>query len=406
MSILRYDPAHRSEPARTGRSRRSPRAWPREDAGERTGTAEPSGDGRRARPGPGLSVVVPARDEADAIGSLVEEVARTLRPLCDGRVAGSSAGDRWMAHEETEVCQSDPAGPVRSGLSSRGTEPVPSGRGTGLPPARDRFGLADGAGPECLLLSHVSRPTEWRSGIGARQLGGFEIIVVDDGSTDGTPGILEELAADYPELRVILLRPGVGQSSATVAGIRAARGEWIATLDADLQNDPADLVRLWEALPGYDVALGWREVRHDTWSRRAISQWANRVRNAVLGQSIRDTGCSVRIFRREMALRLPAFRGVHRFLGPLLLREGCRLVQVPVGHRPRPHGRSHYNIWNRSIQVVVDLIGVAWLLRRPIEFRVAEAWDAAAPASSGMAHGVEPVGAGMSSWSRRRAAEG
>lgn len=330
MSTLRYDPAHRPGPARTGRSRRSPRAWPREGAGagERTGTAEPGGDGRRGGPGPVLSVVVPARDEADAIGSLVEEVARALRPLCDGRIVGA-----------------------------------------GLP-----------------------------------RLGGFEVIVVDDGSTDGTPGILEGLAADYPELRVILLRPGVGQSSATVAGIRAARGEWIATLDADLQNDPADLVRLWEALPGHDVALGWRAVRHDTWSRRVISRWANRVRNAVLGQSIRDTGCSVRIFRREMALRLPAFRGVHRFLGPLLLREGCRLVHVPVGHRPRPHGRSHYNIWNRSIQVVVDLIGVAWLLRRPIEFRVARAWDAAG--TFGLSDGVEPVGAGVSSWSRSQAVEG
>ena len=90
----------------------------------------------------------------------------------------------------------------------------------------------------------------------------------------------------------------------------------------------------------------------------------------VLGQSIRDTGCSVRIFPREVALRLPVFRGVHRFFGPLLLREGCRLVQVPVGHRPRPHGRSHYNLWNRSLQVVVDLLGVAWLLRRPLRYRV------------------------------------
>ena len=182
-------------------------------------------------------------------------------------------------------------------------------------------------------------------------------------STDRTTEVLRALALDYPELRGLVLGAGVGQSSATFAGIRAARGDWIATLDADLQNDPADLVRLWEALPGHDAVLGWRVKRHDVWSRRVISRWANRVRNGLLGQSIRDTGCSVRIFPREVALRLPAFRGVHRFFGPLLLREGCRLVQVPVGHRPRPHGRSHYNLWNRSIQVVVDLLGVAWLLR-------------------------------------------
>src|SRR5262249_38204633 len=188
---------------------------------------------------------------------------------------------------------------------------------------------------------------------------------------------VEGLAAGYPGRGAIVRAEGVGQSSATMAGIRAARGGWIATLDADLQNAPADLVRLWEALPGHGVALGWRVDRRDDWSRRVISRWANRVRNAVLGQSIRDTGCSVRIFPREGALRLPAFRGVHRFLGPLLLREGCRLVPVPVRHRPRPHGRSHYHLWNRSLQVVVDLIGVAWLLRRPLEYRVLRTWDAA-----------------------------
>jgi hypothetical protein len=104
----------------------------------------------------------------------------------------------------------------------------------------------------------------------------------------------------------------------------------------------------------------------------------------------------VRIFPREAALRLPAFRGVHRFLGPLLLREGCRLVQVPVGHRPRPHGRSHYNLWNRSLQVVVDLIGVAWLLRRPLAYRVLRAWDTAEMAGAaltGAAGGTDRPGA-------------
>ncbi|MHC5542679.1 glycosyltransferase family protein, partial [Singulisphaera rosea] len=136
-------------------------------------------------------------------------------------------------------------------------------------------------------------------------------------------------------------------------------------------NNPADLTILWDALPGHDAALGWRTKREDVWSKRVISRWANRVRNAVLGQSIRDTGCSVRIFSREMAVRLPMFHGSHRFLGPLLLREGCQIVQVPVIHRPRPHGISHYNIWNRSLRVIVDLLGVAWLMRRPVRYRVA-----------------------------------
>src|SRR5262249_45949292 len=120
------------------------------------------------------------------------------------------------------------------------------------------------------------------------------------------------------------------------------------------------------------------------------------VRNAVLGQSIRDTGCSVRIFPRAVALRLPAFRGVHRFFGPLLMREGCRLVQVPVNHRPRRHGRSHYNLWNRSLHVVVDLLGVAWLLRRPLRYQVARVWDAWGTTLEGAQDGATPALAGRS----------
>jgi glycosyltransferase involved in cell wall biosynthesis len=292
---------------------------------------------------PFLSVVVPARNEAEGLPQLVAEIAAALRPLRDGGARPGRSRERQRAVG-----------------AAAGAPPLPDGRGS------------------------------------VRRLAGFEVIIVDDGSTDRTPEVLRGLAADYPELRGVVLAGGVGQSSATVAGIRAARGDWIATLDADLQNDPADLVRLWEALPGHDVALGWRGDRCDVWSRRVVSRWANRVRNAVLGQSIRDTGCSVRIFPREAALRLPAFRGVHRFLGPLLLREGCRLVQVPVGHRPRPHGRSHYNLWNRSLQVIIDLLGVAWLLRRPLAYRVLRAWDAAemvGTARAGEAGGTDRPGA-------------
>jgi dolichol-phosphate mannosyltransferase len=210
-----------------------------------------------------------------------------------------------------------------------------------------------------------------RPGARGARLGGFEVVVVDDGSTDETPAVLRWLTAETPELRPIRLAANVGQSAATAAGFRAARGDWVATLDADLQNDPADLAALWYALPGHDAALGWRVKRQDVWSKRLISRWANRVRNQVLGQSIRDTGCSVRIFPREMALRMPMFRGCHRFFGPLLLREGCDVVQAPVNHRPRPHGVSHYNIWNRSVRVVVDLFGVAWLMRRDARYEVA-----------------------------------
>jgi dolichol-phosphate mannosyltransferase len=204
-------------------------------------------------------------------------------------------------------------------------------------------------------------------------LASFEIVVVDDASTDETKRVLRELSDTYPELSWLELALTVGQSSAIIAGIRAARGKWIATLDADLQNDPADLVQLWKALPGYDGALGYRVTRHDVVSKRVISHWANRIRNRVLGQSIRDTGCSVRIFPRAKALRLPTFHGMHRFMGPLLLREGCKLIQVPVNHRPRLCGCSHYNLWNRSLSVMIDLFGATWLLRRPVQYQVIQA---------------------------------
>jgi len=206
----------------------------------------------------------------------------------------------------------------------------------------------------------------------------FEIVVVDDGSTDTSPEVLRDLMVRNPELRPIRLAQNVGQSAATAAGFRSARFDYVAILDADLQNNPADLATLWDALPGHDVALGWRVKREDVWSKRVISRWANRVRNAVLGQDIKDTGCSVRIFPREVAQRLPMFHGVHRFFGPLLLREGCRVVQVPVTHRPRPHGTSHYTFRNRSVKVVVDLLGVAWLMRRAIRYELASSPGGAA----------------------------
>ncbi len=209
------------------------------------------------------------------------------------------------------------------------------------------------------------------------RLDGFEVVIVDDGSSDDTVEVLGHLVADYPELRPLILAKNVGQSAATVAGIRAARGDWVGLLDADLQNPPSDLAAMWQVLPGHDAALGWRTTRQDSWTKRAVSRVANRIRNAVLGQSIRDTGCSVRIIARNFAERLPGFAGGHRFFGPLLLREGARIVQVPVTHRPRVRGKSHYHFGNRSIRVVVDLLGVAWLLRRPVHYEVASGFLAA-----------------------------
>lgn len=261
-----------------------------------------------------------------------------------------------------------PMGWSRAATAEDRSEP---GRGTALSvvvPAKNESASLPQLVEE---IARALRPLVGVEGAGS-VLTGFEVVVVDDGSTDETPAVLKQLATRYPELQPVRLVRNVGQSAATAAGFRAARGEWVATIDADLQNDPADLATLWKALPGYDGVLGWRVKREDVWSKRVISRWANRVRNAALGQSIRDTGCSMRIFSRELALRLPMFRGSHRFLGPLLLREGARLEQLPVAHRLRPHGQSHYNIWNRSVRVVVDLFGVVWLLRRDVRYEVAE----------------------------------
>jgi len=265
-------------------------------------------------------------------------------------------------------------------------DPPQGGRGTGPQGRRATLSVVVPAKNEAeglpVLVGEIVgalRPLVARR-VGNR-LEAFEVVVVDDGSTDATASVLRELMGTCPELRPIALTANAGQSAATAAGFRASAGDWVATLDADLQNDPADLAMLWDALPGHDVALGWREKRRDVWSKRVISRWANRIRNAALGQSIRDTGCSVRIFPREMALRLPMFRGSHRFLGPLLIREGCSVVQRAVNHRERAHGISHYNLWNRSTKVVIDLFGVAWLMRRPVRYEVMSATSTSTPAT-------------------------
>ena len=261
-----------------------------------------------------------------------------------------------------------PSGRARGSVSGFGKS---SGGGGGLsvvvPSKNEAASLPQLIGEIAGALRPLT--AERASGMGPT-LSWFEVVLVDDGSTDPTQDVVRSLSVDFPELRAVILAENVGQSAATAAGVRASRGEWVATLDADLQNDPADLARLWDALPGHDVALGWRRRRRDVWSKRVISRWANRARNRVLGQAIRDTGCSVRIFPREMALRLPMFKGCHRFFGPLLLREGCAVVQLPVNHRERPHGTSHYNIWSRSIRVIFDLFGVAWLMRRSVRYQV------------------------------------
>jgi dolichol-phosphate mannosyltransferase len=197
----------------------------------------------------------------------------------------------------------------------------------------------------------------------------FELLYVDDGSADDTPARLAQAARRFPRLRVLRHGRCCGQSTALATGVRAARYPWIATLDGDLQNDPADIPRLLAALDGRrggppGLVVGWRITRHDSLVRKLSSRIANRVRGGVLGDRTPDTGCGLKLFSREVFLRVPFFDHMHRFLPALFLREGVEVVSVPVRHRPRVAGASKYGIGNRLWVGIVDLFGVMWLKRR------------------------------------------
>lgn len=199
---------------------------------------------------------------------------------------------------------------------------------------------------------------------------GWEIVFVDDGSTDEGPDVLRELAREDPRVRIVTLARGYGQSTALVAGAEAARGEWIGTLDADCQNDPRDLVALWDAAREgvADVVTGYRLRRADAWARRASSRVANSVRNRVSGDRITDVGCSVRVFPRRALLEAVRFEGMHRFLPTLFRLAGYTVVERPVGHRARHAGRSKYGIHNRLWRGIADLYVVRRLVRRQVRY--------------------------------------
>lgn len=202
--------------------------------------------------------------------------------------------------------------------------------------------------------------------------GPIEFVYVDDGSRDDGPSRIEALAASDARVRLLRLSPRSGQSAALWAGFRAARGEFVATLDADLQNDPADLPVLLAAMSDADCVCGIRIVRRDGFWTRLASRAANAIRRRVLGDAIQDIGCSLRVMRAEPLGRVPFFRGAHRFLPVLLAQQGARVIEKPVGHRPRRFGQSHYDVLGRLRVAWVDLLGVAWLARRTDRYDVKE----------------------------------
>jgi dolichol-phosphate mannosyltransferase len=200
----------------------------------------------------------------------------------------------------------------------------------------------------------------------------YEVLFVDDGSTDGSAAVLRELAGADPAVRVLRRRRNAGQSAALGAGFRFARGAVVVTLDADLQNDPADIPRLLARLGDggedtWDVVCGVRTDRQDSWLRRASSAVANRVRNRVTREAVTDVGCSLRACRAELLRQIPHFDGMHRFLPTLLKLAGARVLEIPVHHRPRLHGHPKYNIRNRLWRSLGDLLAVRWLQKRWID---------------------------------------
>jgi len=196
----------------------------------------------------------------------------------------------------------------------------------------------------------------------------FEIVYVDDASKDDSLAVLTAAKAQFPELRVLRHVAQSGQSTAVRSGVKAATGAWIATLDGDGQNDPADIPKLLaERLaspPTVKLFAGWRIDRKDSGSKRWASKFANAIRSRLLRDETPDTGCGIKLFERSVFLELPYFDHMHRFLPALIQRAGWQVKSVPVNHRPRGSGTSKYNNLNRALVGISDLRGVSWLIRR------------------------------------------
>jgi glycosyltransferase involved in cell wall biosynthesis len=196
--------------------------------------------------------------------------------------------------------------------------------------------------------------------------------VVDDGSTDGTVSALKQAKEKLPELVIVRLAANSGQTAAFHAGFACARGDTIVTLDADLQNDPADIPKLLALLDRWDVVCGYRGKRMDSPLRRLSSRIANATRNKLTGDSIRDVGCSLRAFKAECVRGLKLYEGMHRFLPTLLKMDGWTVTEMAVNHRPRARGKSKYGVTNRLFKAARDLMAVRWMQARRLKYEIAE----------------------------------
>jgi glycosyltransferase involved in cell wall biosynthesis len=211
----------------------------------------------------------------------------------------------------------------------------------------------------------------------------FEAVIVDDGSTDGTTEMLRDLAAKYPWLKPIRLEPNSGQSAAMEAGFRVARGRFWGTCDADMQNDPGEIPRLLALLgPDVDMVNGWRQKRNDHVLRLVQSKIANGIRNWISGDNIHDTGCSLKVYKRECLAGLTLYKGLHRFFPTLAKMRGFKVIEVPVSHSPRLYGTTKYKFGSRVVRAFVDLLAVRWMKKRALRYRIVTLEPAASGCSA------------------------
>ena len=195
-----------------------------------------------------------------------------------------------------------------------------------------------------------------------------EIIAVDDGSSDGT----WEMIKSCSDVRGLHFTKNCGQSAAMFAGLKAANGKVCVTMDGDGQNDPADIVKLVAQLATTDVVCGYRVKRMDTWNKKIASKIANKIRRMLLHDGVRDTGCSLKAFRKEAVDELIPFNGLHRYMPAFFLNAGLTISEVPVNHRPRTQGLSKYSNWDRALRGIYDLVGVNWYLKRKVHIKTAQ----------------------------------